>query len=81
MRHEQYKNCDIVVIREFQAVSDGNDLLNKLSDDGKPVVSVEITFPDGSEIKRRLPVDSENSGMMFAYRIVDEFAHRKGPPA
>ncbi len=77
MRSERYKGCDITVIREFEAVKDGNDLLNTLSDDAKPVVSVEITFPNGAEIARRLSTDSEDSGMMFAYRIIDEMERRK----
>ncbi len=78
MRSEHYKGCDIIVMREFEAVADGNDLLNMLSDDAKPVVSVEIMLPNGSEIKNRLSVDSENSGMLYAYRIIDEMERRKG---
>ena len=81
MRSEQYKGCDLVVIREFKAVSDGNELLNTLSDDAKPVVSVEIKFPDGSKIQRRLSIDSEDSGMLYAYRIIDEIERGKGLPA
>ena len=65
-------------MREFEAVADGNDLLNMLSDDAKPVVSVEIMLPNGSEIKNRLSVDSENSWMLYAYRIIDEMERRKG---
>ena len=79
MRNELYKGCDIIVMREFEAVKDGSDLLHTLSDDAKPVVSVEIKFPNGNEISRRLPVDSEDSGLMFAYRIIDEMERRKGP--
>ena len=78
MRSEQYKGCDITVIREFEAVADGNDLLNTLSDDAKPVISVEIMLPDGSEIAKRLSIDSENSAILFAYRIIDEMERRKG---
>ena len=77
MRHEQYKGCDITVMREFNAVEDGHNLLNAMSDDAKPVVSVDIILPSGQEISRRLPIDSENSGMMFAYRIVDEWERRR----
>ena len=81
MRSERYKGCDIIVMREFEAVEDGHNLLNTLSDDARPAVSVEIVFPDGSEMKNRLPVDSENSGMMYAYRIIDEMERRKASPS
>lgn len=77
MRHEQYKGSDITVMREFDAVGDGHNLLNALSDDAKPTVLVEITLPNGQEISRRLPIDNENTGMMFAYRIVDEWERRR----
>ena len=76
MRSERYKDCDIIVMREFEAVQDGHNLLNTVSDDGRPAVSVEITFPDGTEIARRLPIDDESSGIMFAYRIIDEMLRR-----
>ena len=79
MRNELYKGCDIIVLREFEAVEDGSDLLHTLSDDAKPVVSVEIKFPNGNEITRRLSIDSEDSGLMFAYRIIDEMERRTGP--
>ena len=77
MRHEEYKGSDITVMREFDAVEDGHNLLNALSDDAKPIVLVEITLPNGQEISRRLPIDNENTGMMFAYRIVDEWERRR----
>jgi hypothetical protein len=41
------------------------------------VISVEITFPDGSEIKNQLSIDDESSGLMYAYRIIDEMERRK----
>ena len=77
MRSEQYKGCDIVVMRDFEAVPDGHNLLNTLSDDAKPAISVEILFPDGSEIKNKLSIDDESSGMLYAYRIIDEMERRK----
>ena len=77
MRSERYKGCDIIVMREFEAVPDGHNLLNTLSDDAKPMISVEIVFPDGAEIKNRLSIDDESSGLMYAYRIIDEMERRK----
>ena len=77
MRSEQYKGCDIIVMREFEAVPDGHNLLNTLSDDAKPVISVEIVFPDGSEFKNNLSIDDESSGILYAYRIIDEMERRK----
>ncbi len=81
MRSEHYKGCDIIVMREFEAVPDGHNLLNTLSDDGKPVISVEIMFPDGSEIKNKLSIDDESSGILYAYRIIDEMERRKTSPS
>ncbi len=78
MRSERYKGCDVIVIREFEAVEDGSDLLHTLSDDAKPMISVDITFPNGDEIKRRLSTDSEDSATLFAYRIIDEMERRRG---
>jgi hypothetical protein len=77
MRNERYKGCDVIVMREFEAVPDGHNLLNTLSDDARPVISVEITFPDGTEIKNKLSIDDESSGLMYAYRIIDEMERRK----
>ncbi len=77
MRSERYKGCDIVVMREFEAVPDGHNLLTTLSDDARPVISVEIMFPDGTEIKNKLSIDDESSGLMYAYRIIDEMERRK----
>ena len=77
MRSERYKGCDIIVMREFEAVPDGHNLLNTLSDDAKPMISVEIVFPDGAEIKNRLSIDDESSGLMYAYRIIDEMERRR----
>ena len=77
MRSERYKGCDIIVMREFEAVPDGHNLLHTLSDDARPVISVEIVFPDGAEIKNRLSIDDESSGLMYAYRIIDEMERRK----
>ena len=76
MRSERYKGCDIIVMREFEAVPDGHNLLHTLSDDAKPMISVEIVFPDGAEIKNRLSIDDESSGLMYAYRIIDEMERR-----
>ena len=78
MRSETYKGCEIIVMREFSAVGDGHNLLNALSDDAKPIISVEIAFPNGDGFSRRLSVDSENSAIMYAYRVIDEVERRKG---
>ena len=78
MRSESYKGCEIIVMREFGAVEDGDHLLSALVDDAKPTISVEIAFPDGAEFSRRLSTDSENSAIMYAYRIIDEIERRKG---
>lgn len=78
MRSETYKGCEITIIREFGAVEDGDHLLSAMVDDGKPTVSVDISFPNGAAISRRLSVDSENSAAMYAYRIIDEVERRKG---
>ena len=78
MRSETYKGCEITIIRDFGAVEDGDHLLSALTDDGKPTVSVDISFPDGKLLSRRLSVDSENSAIMYAYRIIDEVERRKG---
>ena len=77
MRSERYKGCDIIVMREFESVPDGHNLLNTMSDDAKPVISVEIVFPDGAEIKNQLSIADESSGLLYAYRIIDEMERRK----